>query len=526
MKKALALVLALVLCLGVFAGCQQDTPDTTKAPETTAAPAETTAPPAETTEPAPTEYTFPAGVTVSMYAGEDVNDLPLDKFIEDATGVNVKWIPLGGEQEYVSMMTQKVTPALVYHYSLGWAKEMGGYGALVNLMDYQELLPNFFRVFDSYGEDLKKAYMSSEDELYCSPCFTNGNTEVYSWIYREDIFAKHNLTFPTTWDELLNVCKVLKEAYPDTYPVCFRNMGPNLIQMNEFAQQFGVDYLPLTPTLDKATGTYFTSWTTDEARVMLKMLHELIENKYMDPAVFTYSLADWIAEFATGRCFIGHDKPGMIDRIVEAGKEMDPNFALGWTLNMPFVESDVPYEGHEFTPYDYIWAVTSKCEDLEVALRFFDWLFTDEGIEIMNWGVEGESYYVDENGDKFFMEDFEPANMANFQNTPYVDFEATIAAYSPNAREAILSVLDAIVDCGNARILGVSMTDEEKAIKTTYQAGYYACRDSYWQNFLVGNLDIDNDEHWQKFKDEIAANGEAELLRIYADAYARYVSAE
>ena len=89
-----------------------------------------------------------------------------------------------------------------------------------------------------------------------------------------------------------------------------------------------------------------------------------------------------------------------------------------------------------------------------------------------------------------------------------------------------MSVLDAIVDCGNARILGVSMTDEEKAVKTTYQAGYYACRDSYWQNFLVGNLDIDNDEHWQKFKDEIAANGEAELLRVYADAYARYVSAE
>jgi len=78
MKKALALVLALVLCLGIFAGCNTDKPVETDPPATN--------PPATsggdttpaTTEPVATEYTFPAGVTVSMYAGEDVNDQPLD----------------------------------------------------------------------------------------------------------------------------------------------------------------------------------------------------------------------------------------------------------------------------------------------------------------------------------------------------------------------------------------------------------------------------------------------------------------
>ena len=107
-KKSLALVLALVLCLGVFAGCQQDTPDDTKAPETTAAPAgDTTAAPAETTEAAPQEYTFPAGAEIHVICGHDINDLPLDKFVEEATGLSVKWTPLGSQDEITAMLTQK-----------------------------------------------------------------------------------------------------------------------------------------------------------------------------------------------------------------------------------------------------------------------------------------------------------------------------------------------------------------------------------------------------------------------------------
>ena len=96
MKKILALVLAMVLCLGIFAGCNTDKPvDTT--PSTTApAGNDTTGAADDTTAAADdAEYTFPAGAELHIICGHDVNDLPMDKFVEEATGLSIKWTPLG-----------------------------------------------------------------------------------------------------------------------------------------------------------------------------------------------------------------------------------------------------------------------------------------------------------------------------------------------------------------------------------------------------------------------------------------------
>ena len=54
MKKVLALVLALVLCVGILAGCQETPVETTK-PTETQGDTDTQA-----TDPVETEYTFPA----------------------------------------------------------------------------------------------------------------------------------------------------------------------------------------------------------------------------------------------------------------------------------------------------------------------------------------------------------------------------------------------------------------------------------------------------------------------------------
>ncbi|MBQ4544922.1 MAG: hypothetical protein II996_05070, partial [Oscillospiraceae bacterium] len=39
------------------------------------------------------------------------------------------------------------------------------------------------------------------------------------------MFEKHNLKAPETYDELYEVCKQLKELYPDSYPYCTRGMS-------------------------------------------------------------------------------------------------------------------------------------------------------------------------------------------------------------------------------------------------------------------------------------------------------------
>ncbi|MEI0736314.1 hypothetical protein VQ056_05980 [Paenibacillus sp. JTLBN-2024] len=42
------------------------------------------------------------------------------------------------------------------------------------------------------------------------------------WLYREDVFKKHNLAVPKTYEELHQVLKKLKELYPESYPLSMR----------------------------------------------------------------------------------------------------------------------------------------------------------------------------------------------------------------------------------------------------------------------------------------------------------------
>ena len=521
MKKALALVLALVLCLGIFAGCNTDEPvDTTpstNAPDTTTEPATET-----TTEPVETEYTFPEGSELWILSGHDINDLPLDQFIEDATGINIKWTPKGTDDELTNMMTQKVTPSLIFQWGMQWGHEMGRYGALVNLWEYRDIMPNFFKYFDAAGDAIKKEYMTSEDELYSAPIWTNGDAERCAWMYREDIFAELNLSVPTNWEELLNVCKVLKEAYPDSYPICMRNMGTNMLQMNEFAPQFGVDYAPISPSLDRTTGTYYNAYTTDAARTMLKMLRTLIEEGYMDIAVLSYSTADWVADMSTGKSFITHDKAWQLDTIEKTGKEMDENFSLRWFNNMPLVESDLPYQGHTFNDYGLAWNIASKCEDVELAVRYLDWLYSEEGSLIMSWGVQGESYDVDENGKKYFLEGYDTTYQARYQEAAYIDFAASVAQYTDKCQEMMMDTIQSVKEGNNWAAPSLVFTADEQAVLGTYMVDWYTTRDAYWQKFLLGTLDIDSDADWQEFKDMEAGYGEAEILAIYNAAQARY----
>jgi len=525
MKKALALVLALVLCLGIFAGCNADKPAETDPPATNPPATSGNSDTTPATDPVEEAYTFPAGAEIHVIGGHDINDLPMDKFVEEATGLSVKWTPTGTEDELTAMLTQKVTPSLFFNYGPEWGHEMGRYGAFVNLMDYKEIMPNFFARMDAY-EGTYEDYLTSEDELYSAPVFLNGDVQHYGWYYREDIFAKHNLTPPTNLDEFLNVCKVLKEAYPESYPMTMRNMSGYLPAFWEFAQQFGVDYTQVRPALNYETGKYYNPFITDEARYMLKFWRELIELGYMDVAALSNGTAEWVADLSSGKSFMTHDKAFQLTNLEKAGQEINPEFSLKWWNNIPMVESDLPYQCRASKDYMYSWHISTKCPDIELACRYLDWMYSDEGSLVLSWGKEGESYGVDENGDKYFLEGYDSTFNARYQESGYIDMKATAATYSKKCQEMIFDTMAAAAEGDFWAAPTLVFTADEQNVLTTYQVEWQTVKDGYYQKYLLGELDIDDDATWAKLKTDMAAFGEADIIAAYDAAYARYLEGE
>lgn len=520
-RKILALLLALVLCLGVLAGCNTDPAETTAGTtEGTTAPTEgTTAP----TDPVVEEYSF-EGKTLDIYTVHDVNGLPLDGFIEDAIGLDVQWVMLQDEQR-LALMTEKVTPSLMFQYNATDGHSMGRYGAYVNLYDYYDMMPNFFARYEAAGELIKLDYETGEGELYTAPVFLNGTVQQQGWYYREDIFEELELEVPTNWEEFLAVCEALKQAYPDSYPFCLRAMTSNMSGFVNLAPQFGVNYEQRSASVDPGESICYNGWTTDEARNMLKMLRTLIDKGYCDVASVGYDTAQWNEAMASGKSFITHGSAFHLGNVEDPGKVLDENFSLNWFNNISFVESDLPYLCRSYKDYGYGWTITSKCPDVELAVRFLDWLYSEEGSLIMSWGVEGESYGVDENGNKYFLEDYDATFQGRYQDSGYIDMAATAAAYNEKTQAMIF---DTMANSAEDYYLlpSLSFNDEEQVIIDTYKVGWASTKNEYYQKFLLGQLDINSDADWAQFIADLDGFHNDEILECYNSAYARYLAGE
>ena len=147
-KKFLAVLLALVLCLGTLAACDSKPAETTApaAEGTTAPAAETTAPAQETTEAAPltnaeiypisSDHTFKVLTTRS-----NIEDTANWHMMVDTIGLDVEWVVSTSEQVPLTFIDKGSMPD-IYFQPAGLTPEQineyGKSGLLVNYADYTD----------------------------------------------------------------------------------------------------------------------------------------------------------------------------------------------------------------------------------------------------------------------------------------------------------------------------------------------------------------------------------------------------
>ena len=105
-----------------------------------------------------------------------------------------------------------------------------------------------------------------DDKMYTLP-FSKSTEVLY---YNKTFFDEHNLTVPTTWDELEQVCKKIKEIDPNSIPLGYDSESNWFITMCE---QLGTDYT-------SATGDHYL-FDTDENKAFVKRFREWYQKEYV-----------------------------------------------------------------------------------------------------------------------------------------------------------------------------------------------------------------------------------------------------
>lgn len=270
-------------------------------------------------------------------------------------------------------------------------------GAFVNILDHLDILPNFQTVFVDNPEAswALKSYSSPEGKMYMWPKYNSERVVNHGYLYRKDIYDKHDLKMWTTTEEFYEGLKKLKEIYPDSTPFVSK-LKETLF--NRMAYGWGI-------TIPAAGGkdvTYYNeeekvwkaSVTSPEFKEMLDFIKKLYNEGLLDPEFLTDTQESWSGKMAQdGKGFVTFDWVGRMDMFREQVKETNPDYDLRYALPVGPVGKWLTLSRVS----GYGVAIADN-KNKELSLKLVDYLTSPSGAELMTMGVEGVTFVRESNG--------------------------------------------------------------------------------------------------------------------------------
>jgi len=210
----------------------------------------------------------------------------------------------------------------------------------------------------------------------------------HGFLYRKDIFDKHNIPLWTNQDEFYQALKKLKELYPNSVPYSSKTQA-NIFR--DWGHSWGLSGYP--NNYDEETKQWEFSFTQPEFKEMLDFMKKLYNEGLLDPEFMTDTSANWTAKMTSNNSFVTYDWIGRLDMFATQAKDAIPDYDLrygnpigpsGKTLSLPTIATF----GH----------AVAKNKNTEVSMKLLDYLTSPSGAELMTVGQEGVNYELDENG--------------------------------------------------------------------------------------------------------------------------------
>ena len=196
---------------------------------------------------------------------------------------------------------------------------------------------------------------------------------------------------------------------------------------------------------------------------------------------------------------------------------------------------DRAWQGHHTSiDVSYGLAISSMCEDVDTVLKVVDYLYGDEGRELLYWGVEGVTFERTAEGGYAFTEAVSSSslgvltylncysgNTSCYPSALPLDFYH--ATLSEKARLGNLKQTE-IGEANDIRMPALRYTETEISEVNTICVDLNAYVDEHFALFVNGTLDIDDDAAWQAYLDGFDGLRLDELMGYYREAYARWQS--
>lgn len=459
---------------------------------------------------------------------------------EERTGIHVDYIS-GPEEaaDVYSEVDQRVIsgdlPDAVMT-KLAQTSVYGPQGVFADLAPYiEKYAPNLQKYIDD-NPDYKALVSDADGHIYglCK------ETPIFADLigYRADHFKAAGIDPDSivTIDDFTKALETLKAYYgkdnPNYYPLTGRDTAIR------FASWFGA---ASNISSTESNGIYINRHYKDGSiDIMSDGAYKMVETmkKWYDEGLIqpewvagTFSEADWEAAMLNGNGSIFYDYYNRAEWFMEnGGPDNDPNYQMG-VLNFIKDDNGNPQKMTVSMKYndECVTAVNANCSEdkIKTILTFIDYFYSEEGEILANYGVEGESFKTDANGDKEFIADYqtEEATPAGEKRWSFLSDRFTVC--KPVDNEAFFKWNAPLIAEATGRLftdenLGTSyvlrFTDDQSKEITNLLASVYDAQMSGIAQFIDGTRELTPD-NWAAFQQEMNDMGLSRIEEIQLAAY-------
>lgn len=567
----LSLILALAMILGLLAGCggsaessipsepvsspeevEAPPPEETPAEEPPDPPAEE-APPSAAEEPIvevpeepaivyplyedPVSFTWLDIVNTDYNQGvvtEDLAENEVYKAVSEITGINVEWdLRMDAATTYALMIAggdypdcwgSKLTD---YYSNFVTAYEEEVVADITDLVT--EYMPNYISVLEE--ADLLDAAYADNGMILCVKPIQTGYTQFGGQI-RGDIMDKLGLDMPETFDDMYEVLKTMKAEYPDSQPMILSKDGSQncswlggglgvmttvswrpFVQMNVY-QVDGQVKLGLVEPEYREYVEMIAKWYSEDL-----IYQDFYNNQGMGPPQ---------AAISSNTSFVWYGSVNEIPTLTEILPD-EGAYIVGMT-DVTRNPGEIIHTGDNISKYLFAsgYAISTDCENPEYVLQYFDYLYSPEGKMMANYGVEGETYTM-KDGTPYYTD-----MILNNETYTYVSalfkyciyegpFELDVgryfASFNETQRDAVAKWEANRDQDWNMPTNMTTTTEESEALATIISDLGTYCSEMIMK-FMIGDLDVD--ENWDAFIDQVYALGAQDLIDLNQQALDRY----
>ena len=430
--------------------------------------------------------------------------------------------------------------------------EYGEDGVVLNLSEYADYIKYYWDYVDGHPNGRNVAINADGSMYYFMDGSWNeeniqGAQSFTAFAYRFDILQKLGLTPATTLDEFTQLCADLQAAI-DEGKIDATNVIMNSTKDYAFYRGF-VGIFHTWDTLYWNGSEWAFGPIEDNFRSMLKYLSELYAAGYIDSEFATADTDSATQKATTGKAIVcptlwsgsaaSWTKAAEADSGIEWGLAFlpkDDTYGTPWKWG-----SKLP--GKSLNPQMGIF-IGADVEYPEYLTAMIDYQYSDEMTTLLNWGIEGYTYEVQEDGSKTYVDSImnngDPSNDSAAYGLMASAVCRTGIPFTPQNFSAVIQVAsttepwwnpedgyyvskywiesdrlggeDSVSPYDRPAVLQISAEQSSQQSQLKSACETYAKEEAV--KFITGEYDVNDDAQWQSYVDGVKSQSDEDFDEV------------